>query len=264
MRVVEFPGRQLIEPSTLEYYGYTLTPYVGCQHRCLYCYAQNNAEVDWDNEVGVIPDFRLRLEEGLRDLKPQVIYVAGDTDPYQPIEAEYECTRQVLEYLAKKGFSASILTKSDLVTRDFDILTTMPEASVGFSVAFNDEATRTGFEMNTKPTSERLKALREAKGAGLETYVLICPVMPHLTDTEALIEEVRAFADRIWVYSLSIESESGRNWKRVEGIVRERHPGIADEFRGIVLSSDHAYWRDLRRRLQEMRDTGGLPLEIFV
>ena len=60
------------------------------------------------------------------------------TDPYQPCEAEYQQTRKVLELLFEKGFSASILTKSDLVVRDVDILAEMKDAAVNVSVAFND------------------------------------------------------------------------------------------------------------------------------
>ena len=264
MKVIEFPGRPVIEPCTLEYYDYTFATYVGCRHRCLYCYTQNDADLDWDTEVGIIPDFREQLAEALGRIPRQVIYVGGDTDPYQPLEAELRHTRQALELMAERGFSGSILTKSDLFTRDIDILKTMAEPSVGISIAFDDEAVRRLFETDAGPTAKRLEALKAAKEAGIATYVLICPVLPHLTDTDSLIDEVRCFADRIWVYSLDIRSDKARNWKRIDGILKKHYPKVQDEFRSIAFSRRHPFWTDLRARLEDLRRTRNLNLEIFV
>jgi DNA repair photolyase len=264
MKVIEFPGKPVIEPCTLEYYSYTFAAYVGCQHRCLYCYTQNHADLDWGTEVGIIPDFREQLTGFLEDLPPQVLYVGGDTDPYQPIEAERCYTMQALEEMANRGFSGSILTKSDLFTRDIDILKKMPEASVGISIAFNDETSREVFETDARPTAKRLEALRKARESGIATYALVCPVLPHITDTVGLVDEVSAFADRIWVYSIEVKSEADRNWRRVEGIMREHYPGLLGEFQSIVLSPGHAYWLDLRKQLEDMVRSRGLRLEIFV
>jgi DNA repair photolyase len=262
MKLIELSGRPVLEPCSLEYYDYTLAVYVGCQHRCLYCYSQNDSDLDWDNEVGFIPDFAEQLETALANLPPQVIYVAGDTDPYQPVETELGYTRQVLTALADRGFSASILTKSDLVERDLDVLARMPEPSVGISIAFNDEVARKWFEVDARPTTARVEALKKAKQAGIETYVLICPVLPHFTDAEALIDEVYRYADTIWVYRLDINAATDRNWKRVQGVVREHYPERLDEFASIVMSPEHIYRSDLRRRLEDMRTSRDLNLNI--
>jgi DNA repair photolyase len=264
LEVVEFPGKAVIEPCTLEYYDFTFAAYVGCQHRCLYCYTQNNADLDWDKEIGIIPDFREQLKQVLGRLPPQIIYVGGDTDPYQPIEADHRYTRQALEEMADRGFSGSILTKSDLFTRDIDILTRMPQPSVGISIAFNDEQTRLKFETEAQPTAKRIEALRQAKQAGIETYVLVCPVFPLLTDAEALIDEVASCADRIWVYSLDVGSHTDPNWKRIERIVKRHYAGLLEDFASITFSRDHPYWLSLRDRLQDLARARDLKLEIFV
>jgi DNA repair photolyase len=264
LRVIEFPGRPAIEPCTLEYYDYTFAPYVGCQHRCLYCYAQDNVDLDWDDEIGVIPDSGRQLTEVLSGIPPQVIYVGGDTDPYQPLEAELLYTRQALELMAGRGFSGSALTKSDLFTRDIDILTKMPEPSVGISIAFDDEGTRLRFEADAPPTTKRMEALKKAKEAGITTYALVCPVLPHITDTESLIEQVSPFADRIWIYPPEMRSHEIRSWKRVESIMKEHYPDSLDEFKSIVFSSQHPYWKELRERLEHLKRSRHLNLEIFV
>jgi DNA repair photolyase len=107
------------------------------------------------------------LEAAISGIQPQSIYMGWHTDPYQPCEKEYCQTRQVLELLQPKGFSASILTKSDLILRDMDVLRNMDQASVSVSVAFKDNAVRQLFEADTMDTEPRIDALRKFKAEGV-------------------------------------------------------------------------------------------------
>ena len=131
----------------------------------------------------------------ISSIKPQTIYFGMNTDPYQPSEITFKQTRKALELLAERNFSASILTKSGLVTRDIDLLTKID--SVGFSIAFQDEDVRKLFERRAPPNRERMDALKKIKEAGIETYTLICPVMPFITDVESLIDLVAPYSDTI-------------------------------------------------------------------
>jgi DNA repair photolyase len=133
------------------------------------------------------------------------------TDPYQPCEAEYCQTRQVLELLLDKGFSANILTKSDLVVHDMDVLQSMKNASVSVSVAFTDDDIRRLFEANTIGTKARISALQKLKAVGIKTSALICPVFPYITDVNSLIDMLAPHTDRIWIYGLSILNRSDQN-----------------------------------------------------
>ena len=109
----------MIEPCALQSLGfnYQIDPYVGCEHNCHYCYAQNQPDLDWENEIGICSDIK-KLAEELALLTPQKIYMGMKTDPYQPLEKEYNQTRAALELLKERGFSVCILTKSNLVIRD--------------------------------------------------------------------------------------------------------------------------------------------------
>ena len=138
MNIKQCDNRPVLNPCTLKDLNFQVDPYIGCEHYCYYCYALNQAETDWSKEVLIHKDITSQLESELAGIPPQTIYMGWQTDPYQPCEAEYRQTRQVLELLLEKGFSTSILTKSDLVVRDTDLLQKMNEASVSFSVAFND------------------------------------------------------------------------------------------------------------------------------
>ncbi len=108
----------LLESCNLKYYSYQLDPYRGCEFRCVYCSA---VDVEGKPDIVITQDIKSQLAQEISGLQPQVIYLGMKSDPYQPCEAEQLQTRKVLEVLAVRGFSASILTKSDLVLRDVDL-----------------------------------------------------------------------------------------------------------------------------------------------
>jgi DNA repair photolyase len=252
----------ILQPCSLEGYAHQLDPYIGCEHHCYYCYALNRAETDWMEEILMHRDFVRQLRHELSGLEPQAIYMGWNTDPYQPAERGHRQTRQALELLAHRGFSVCILTKSDLITRDIDLLATMPDPSAGVSIAFQDEDVRRLFEANAPPNKRRVAALKALKDAGIRTYTLICPVMPFLTDVEALIEMVAPFADRIWIYPLSMEAEEDRNWRYVKEILDRHLPELTERYREIAFSAAHPYWTRLRRKLEEFQGKTGLDLRI--
>ena len=161
-----------------------------------------------------------QLNRELEKISPQTIYMGYYTDPYQPCETEYRQTRKVLELFLEKGFSVSILTKSDLVVRDTDVLQEMDHASVSVSVAFNDNRIRQQFEADTIDTEARIRALRKLREAGVKTSALICPVIPYITDVTPLIDKLALYTDAIWIYSLSIEKGLDRNCQNVQGILK--------------------------------------------
>jgi DNA repair photolyase len=264
MKVVNKHRERIIQPCSLEYFEYQLDPYVGCEHGCLYCYTQNDPELDWDTEVGTFPDFRKRLIEELDALEPQIVYFGMNTDPYQPVEAHYRYTHQAVEELAERGFSASILTKSDIFTRDIELLAGMPEPAVGVSLAFNDEDTRALFEKVSMPTAARLRALAQAKAAGVETYVLISPVLPLITDVDSLIDDVRGVADTIWIYPLEVKNTKIRSWQSIERVLKEHFPDVLDKFKEIAISQNHVFWRDLAGDLTKRAAREHLHLEIHI
>lgn len=262
MKVSLCSRQRILRPCSLEGLTYQLDPYIGCEHHCYYCYALNEAETDWTEEILTYPDITGQLRDELSALEPQTIYMGMNTDPYQPSEEIYHQTRQVLELLAQQGFSACVLTKSDLVTRDIDLLASMPGSSAGISVAFQDDHVRRLFEANAPPNERKIEALKRLKDAGIETYTLICPVMPFITDVESLIEMVEPYADAIWIYALSMEAEGHPNWQNVRAILDRHFPEMAERYRQITFSAHHPYWAELRQQLEEIQLEGGLSLRI--
>jgi len=264
MKVSTCSTRPILVPCGLDGFDYQIDPYVGCGHYCYYCYVLSDAETDWTKEVLIHKDIVGQLRAELEGIPPQTIYMGYITDPYQPCEDEYRQTRKVLELLSDKGFSASILTKSDLILRDMDILKSMNDANVSISAAFTDNDVRRQFEDNTMDTERRIKALREAKSAGIATGTVLCPVIPYITDVKALMDMLIPCADVIWIYPLNIQDRLGPNWRNVEGILNNHFPDLKKKIEEVVFSKDHQYWAQLRQYLQELQKDRQLDLRIHV
>lgn len=264
MKITTCAYRPILVPCRLKKPEYQIDPYIGCAHCCHYCYALNGAETDWTREIRTYKDIKSQLSGELEKISPQNIYMGYNTDPYQPCEVEYRQTRKVLELLSEKGFSVSILTKSDLVLRDVDLLRDMDGASISVSVAFNDDDTRGKFEANTKDTAIRLGTLRKLRETGIRTSALICPVVPYITEVKGLISRLASLADAIWIYGLSIDQRSDRNWQNLEIILKEYFPDLSEQIENIVFSKDHQFWTQLRQELKEIQIDRQLDLRIHI
>jgi DNA repair photolyase len=264
MNVSVCTNRKILSPCGLKNFDYQVDTYVGCEHLCYYCYAMENAETDWSKEIQIYPDIVDQLSAELASISPQKIYMGYQTDPYQPREDEYRQTRKVLALLLEKGFSASILTKSDLVARDIDILNAMNSAAVSVSVAFNDEPTRRLFEANTMATGKRVDALRQLKVAGIRTGALVCPVIPYITDAIQLIDMLVPYTDEIWVYGLTINDRLGKNWLTIQTILRHHFPDLAAPIEQAIFLKDHHYWEQLRDQLAALKKDRQLNLHIHL
>ena len=264
MKVTTCSPRPILEPCSLDNLAYQVDPYIGCEHFCYYCYVLNQAETDWTREIRIHDDLTRRLGDALEKITPQKIYMGYYTDPYQPCEAQYGQTRKVLELFLEKGFSASILTKSDLVVRDVDVLRKMEDANVSVSVAFDDDRIRRHFEARTIDTEARIDSLAHIKEAGIHTNALLCPIIPYITKVVPLIELLAPHADVIWVYGLSIQERSDPNWLNVEGILEQHFSELKPKIEAAVFDREHPYWIRLRHELREIQKERSLHLNIHI
>jgi len=262
--VKECADKQILEPCSLNNFTYQVDPYMGCQHYCYYCYVLNSTKFDWTKEIRIHNDFAGQLEQELDRIEPQKIYMGYNSDPYQPCEKEYQQTRQALQLFKEKGFSAGILTKSDLVLRDIDLLQEMDDASVSLSAAFLDNQVREQFEADTIDTNIRIEALMKLKEAGIKTSALLCPVIPHITDVYELIDKLAPCTDVIWIYALSILDKSETSWINLRNILKIHYPHKYDEIESAVFSKDHPYWTELRDELYNTKNDQKLNLNIHV
>jgi len=249
MRIVEIARDNILEPCGLDLFNYQIDPYAGCAHHCVYCYTQNDSPVDWKTEVGLSLRLAEKLDAELENIQPQTVYLGMNTDPYQPAEREARQSRRVLEILEQRGFSVCILTKSDLVLRDVDLLGRMPGSSVGLSVAFARDDLRKVFEPDTIPVEARIEALARLREAGIETYALINPVVPFITEVGAIIDLLSPHADTIWIYPLHMNSRDDANWRSMRDALERAFPEALGEVEGAAFDGQDAYWLNLREEL---------------
>jgi len=187
-------------------YDFSINPYRGCEHGCIYCYARPShaymglsAGLDFETRLFARPEAAalLRRELAQPSYRPHLIVLGSNTDPYQPVEKRYGITRSVLETLFAARHPVRIITKSALVLRDSDILAAMARerlAHVAFSITSLDNRLARRLEPRAAAPARRLQAMRQLAGLDVPVSLMLAPVIPALNDHE--IENiVRAAAD---------------------------------------------------------------------
>lgn len=170
--------------------------YRGCQHGCIYCDARSRCyQINHIFEdIAVKENAPELLEAALKaKRKPCMIGTGSMSDPYIPLEMELRMTRQCLELIEKYGFGVTMLTKSDRVLRDLDILqriNSRTKAVVQMTLTTMDENLCRIVEPNVATTQHRVAALKAFRDAGIPTVVWLCPILPFLNDTEENIREI--------------------------------------------------------------------------
>ena len=189
-------------------FTWTINPYRGCEFGCRYCYARYTHEfmemrdgMDFEQKIYVKQHAAELLRQELRRVKPdEAIALGTATDPYQPAERRYEVTRAILEEFARhRGFELGIVTKSNLILRDLDLLREVARTnrlSVHITITtLNVELARI-LESRAPRPDLRMDAVRALSAAGIRVGVSCSPVVPGITDSPQLIESVvRAAAD---------------------------------------------------------------------
>jgi DNA repair photolyase len=177
-------------------FSWTMNPYRGCEHGCIYCYARPTHELlgysvglDFETRIVVKRDAAAILKRELARpaWRGDPIMFAGVTDVYQPLEAKLRVTRACLEVLAECGQPVSIVTKNRLITRDIDLLRRLADVqavSVAISLTTLDGALSRAMEPRASSPRDRLRAIGELREAGVNVMAMIAPVIPGLTDHE--------------------------------------------------------------------------------
>jgi DNA repair photolyase len=185
-------------------FQWTINPYRGCEFACKYCYARYTHEfmemrngLDFERKIYIKQEAAWLLRQDLRKVKRgEEIAIGTATDPYQPAERHYRVTRAILEELAQhKGFDIGIVTKSDLILRDRDVLQRVAEQNrvyVNLTVTTLDAKLARILEPRAPRPDLRLKAVEELNRAGIDAGVICAPVLPGITDGEDELEALVA------------------------------------------------------------------------
>jgi DNA repair photolyase len=177
-------------------FSYSLNPYRGCEHGCIYCYARPSHEylgfsagLDFESKITVKMDAPTLLQEelGKRSWVPQVVALAGNTDCYQPVERELALTRECLKVFLSFRNPVGIITKNILVLRDLDILGAMAKMNlveVLISITTLDRDLARTMEPRASTPQSRLLTIERLAQSGIPVAVNVAPIIPGLTDEE--------------------------------------------------------------------------------
>ncbi|MFX0011234.1 MAG: radical SAM protein [Candidatus Hermodarchaeota archaeon] len=227
MKITLREAKSIITKSNIPEIDFVINPYIGCQHGCIYCYAEfmirftGHKGDKWGNFLDIKTfDFS--------KIKPQKydnarILLSSVTDPYVPLELKYKKTRKILENLVGTKAHISILTKSKFVVRDIDLFKKFDNLEVGISInTLNDEFAQLIERGASKPT-ERLKALKEVYDNGIKTYTFISPFFPKITDYKAIIQETLDYTDSYMLENLNFRPH---NIPRIFKVIKDSYPKL--------------------------------------
>lgn len=241
---------------------YAINPYLGCEHGCAYCYARFMLRMGhMGEEWGSFVDVKVNALERLRIEAPRrnrgVVLLSSVTDPYQPLEREYALTRGALKILLEHQYTVDILTKSNLVLRDIDLLRRFDDCEVGLTITALDDGVRSAFEPIASSVQDRILALRKLRDSGLRTYVFLGPLLPYLSDENlgSLLNEISECADRVLIDRLNIKCG---NLPEIQRVMRAHFSDLQPLFES-ALAPESRYYENLRTQIIELCRCHGLP-----
>ena len=181
---------------------FSINPYQGCEHGCVYCYARNSHEyygfsagLDFERNIVVKRNAPVLLEQyfNKKNYRPVCIMLSGNTDCYQPIERQLKITRSLLQLFLRYRNPVSIITKNNIILRDIDILTELASLGlvhVNLSITTLDEQLRQKLEPRTVTASGRLSVIEKLAEKGIPVRVMAAPIIPGLNSNEipAIVE----------------------------------------------------------------------------
>lgn len=187
---------------------HSMNIYRGCSHGCIYCDSRSKCyQFTHDFEdIEVKQNAPELLEEALRKKRKRCMIGTGSMcDPYIPIEKELGLMRRCLEIIERHNFGATLITKSDLVLRDLDILTRInnkTKAVVQMTLTTADDELCRKIEPGVCPTSRRIEVLQACREAGIPTVVWFSPLLPFINDTKENIEGIVDYCARAGVQAI--------------------------------------------------------------
>jgi DNA repair photolyase len=256
-------------------FGWTINPYRGCSHACVYCFARKTHEyldldsgMDFDSQIVV----KVNVAEVLaRELaKPSwghhPVALGTNTDPYQRAEGRYRLMPGIIAALAGSGTPFSILTKGTLLRRDLPLLAEANEhvpVNLALSIAVFDDDLQQSVEPGTPSTAARLATVRAARELGLECDVFMMPIIPYLTDTrdhlDSALAQIKAAGATSVLYSALHLRPGAKEW--FMKWIGENHPQLLPRYEAMYATGSTApkeYRKWLAAKIRPLIRANGL------
>ncbi|EKE21795.1 MAG: Radical SAM protein [uncultured bacterium] len=264
MQIKEIKAKSIITKSNLPDADFVINPYVGCMHACIYCYAnfmkRFTGHIEpWGKFIDVKINAPDLIPENSLKYKGKSIFLSSVTDPYLSLERKYELTRKILKKLIPLEPNLGIQTKSDLIVRDIDLLKQFKNCEAGLTITTTDDNIRKEVEPYTASISNRIKALKEMKEAGIKTYVFIGPIFPYLTDWKDIINNTKTYADFYMLENLNVK---GSVWNNIKLWLELKHPELIEKYEEIYFTKNN-YWNDMEKEITKYCNDNNIDCRIY-
>ncbi|NHJ86511.1 MAG: radical SAM protein [Asgard group archaeon] len=233
--------KSIITRSNIPGIDFVINPFVGCQHGCIYCYAEfmkrftNHGGDTWGKFIDIKRfDIAKINPEKYAD---KTLLLSSVTDPYCPIEAKYKVTRAILERLVGTKARLEILTKSRLVERDIDLFKQFENIRIGISLNTLDTSLAKKIEPLASRPQLRIKALEKIAKEGIPTYVFVSPLFPEITDWKSIVQATKHFTRNFMFENINFRAH---NIRRIMDLIIDNFPDLYDLYEQI--RNDNSIW----------------------
>jgi len=256
VKIYEIKSKSIIHKTKIPGADYAIYYYIGCTHRCIYCYARFFCRWRKQKEKwGEFVDVKINAPELVaKESKDKTGSVLLGIEPYQPIEKKYKLTRKVLQNL-NPNLKLLILTKSDLIIRDIDLFKRFKNIELGLTITTLNENIKNVFEPFSPSSHARLGALRKLKQEGFYTYVFVGPILPYLTDLERIFKEISPFVDEFMFEDLNLNPCK----KEVFEAIRKNFPELEEKYKNL----SKEFWFEKKKEIEKLGKRFNKPIKIY-
>lgn len=261
MIIKEIKVKNYLTKSNLPGIDFTINPYIGCSHKCRYCYASfmkkiTNHSENWGNFI----DIKLTEEEvDLKKIQNKTIFLSSVTDPYLSFEKEYLITRSILEEIKNSNCKLIITTKSSLILRDLDILKQIKNLTVCISINTIDERFKNDMD-KASSIKERIKTLKILYENNISTVAFISPIFPYITDIKDIIESVKDYVDFCWFENLKLRGEYKKD---ILNYIKDNYKELYPKYLDIYFNENMSYFKNLSLVIKDICSKYNIKYEIF-
>ena len=210
---------------------YTLDPYQNCEFGCAYC------DSSYDKTIYIKTNAAQQLEKEIKTIQKGTIIIGSVSDAYQKAEKSYNITRDLLKIIERYDFPCHILTKSNLILRDMDLLSKMNNCKTTISTITLDQTISDIFEKNTPSPLERLKIIEKLSEIGIKTGIAIIPILPYLVENELekIIKSANNYKANYILYKhLELKGDQKNIFIK---ILEETYPHLVKNYRELYMDS---------------------------
>ena len=265
MLLKEIQCKSIVTKSGLPGADFVINSYIGCSHRCNYCYARfmkkftNHNSEEWGEFVDVKINAPELAKKEIKKITSGVIVIGSVTDPYQIAEKEFEVTRKILENISNTSARVNILTKSDLILRDIDLLKQFKNLEIAISMCSTDESIKELFEKDSPVIKSRINVLCELHKNNIKTILFVSPILPEITDWKEIINKTKNFVDEYWFENLNLYSSIQEN---VFDVLERHFKELIPKYKEIYFSKNE-YFSNLENNIRLFCKENKIKYEIY-